>query len=135
MAEEHYAFTADYYTGIASIDKEHAKLFAIANEAYELLANQFMADKYDQIVAILEELRDYTKTHFAHEEAYMEGIGYSHRWSQKVQHMDFIKRLEETDFRTLDESQHQTLLDLLDFLANWLISHIQGMDRRIGGKV
>ena len=93
MAGEHYAFTKEYYTGIESIDKEHARLFEIANRAYELLTNQFMADKYDQIVAIMTELRDYTKTHFAHEEEYMMGKGYQHRWSQKVQHLNFIKKL------------------------------------------
>ena len=133
MAGEHYAFTKEYYTGIESIDKEHARLFEIAYRAYELLTNQFMADKYDQIVAIMTELRDYTKTHFAHEEEYMMGKGYQHRWSQKVQHLNFIKKLDEADFRQIDESQHQALLDVLDFLAKWLQGHIKGMDRRIGG--
>ena len=78
------------------------------------------------------ELRDYTKTHFAHEEEYMESQGYQYQWSQKVQHLNFIKKLDEADFREIDESQHDALLDVLDFLAGWLLHHIKGMDRRIG---
>ena len=56
-----YEFTKEYHTGIDFIDEEHAKLFEIANRAYDLLTNQCVTDKYDAIVAVLEELRDYTK--------------------------------------------------------------------------
>ena len=49
-----YEFTEEYYTGIKMIDEEHAKLFEIANRAYELLTNQFKLDKYDEIAAVLE---------------------------------------------------------------------------------
>ena len=127
-----YEFTDDYLTGIEQIDNEHRKLYAIANEAYELLKNQFMSDKYDYIKEILEELRAYTKTHFAHEEAYMESIQYKRIFSQKVQHAEFIKKLEDVDLEHIDENQQAALLDILDFLANWLILHIKGTDGLIG---
>ena len=123
----------EYEVGVVEIDEQHQKLIDIANRVYELMRNELALDKYDQIVAIMTELRDYTKTHFAHEEEYMMGKGYQHRWSQKVQHLNFIKKLDEADFRQIDESQHQALLDVLDFLAKWLQGHIKGMDRRIGG--
>ena len=86
-----YNFTSDYLTGIESVDAEHRKLFEIANRAYALLTDDFREDKYDQILAIMEELRDYTKTHFAHDEAYMESIQYKRRFSQKLQQR-FLKR-------------------------------------------
>ena len=69
-----YEFTEEYYTGIKMIDEEHAKLFEIANRAYELLTNKFKVDKYDEIADVLEELKDYTKYHFNHEEEYMTGM-------------------------------------------------------------
>ena len=135
MAGEHYAFTKEYYTGIESIDKEHARLFEIANRAYELLTNQFMADKYDQIVAIMTELRDYTKTHFAHEEEFMESIHYQHIWSERHQHMTFIKKLDEVDLEQVDHGQQEYITEVLDFLAKWLQGHIKGADKRIGEAV
>ena len=123
-----YEFTPEFYTGIEAIDKEHARLFEITNNAYDLLTNDFIPDKYDQISAILEELREYTKTHFAHEEAYMESISYQKIWSQKIQHAGFIKKLDSYDLKKIDDTQRDSLLEILDFLAKWLFGHIKGMD-------
>ena len=53
-----YEFTKDYLTGIDEIDAEHQKLFDLTNECYELVMESAAEDKYDQIVALLGELRD-----------------------------------------------------------------------------
>ena len=127
-----YEFTKDYHTGIDFIDEEHAKLFEIANRAYDLLTNQFVTDKYDAIVAVLEELKDYTKYHFNHEEEYMKSINYPKRFSQLHQHTQFINKLESYNLKEIDVNQQEGLLEILDFLARWLQSHIKGMDKKIG---
>lgn len=127
-----YEFTKDYHTGIDFIDEEHAKLFEIANRAYDLLTNQFVTDKYDAIVAVLEELRDYTKYHFNHEEEYMKSINYPKRFSQLHQHTQFINKLESYNLKEIDVNQQEGLLEILDFLTLWLQSHIKGMDKKIG---
>jgi len=126
-----YEMKPEYYTQIEFIDQEHARLFAIANEAYELLMNQFIPDKYDYILQVVEQLKDYTKYHFGHEEEYMNSIGYKRILSQKVAHNDFIEKLEELDIRSIDENQKDALLDLLDFLNTWLIEHIFKKDKLI----
>ena len=130
-----YEFTKDYHTGIDFIDEEHAKLFEIANRAYDLLTNQFVTDKYDAIVAVLEELRDYTKYHFNHEEEYMKSINYSKRFSQLHQHTQFINKLESYNLKEIDVNQQEGLLEILDFLALWLQGHIKCMDKKIGEAV
>lgn len=127
-----YEFTDDYLTGIELIDKEHEHLFEIANETYDLLKNEFVTDKYDRIVALLEELKDYTKTHFAHEEEYMKSINYQYIWSEIHQHRTFEKKLDDIDLKKLDDSQQEYILEILDFLTKWLSGHIKGADRRIG---
>ena len=71
-----YEMKKEYFTGIDFIDEEHAKLFSIANEVYELITSQFIPDKYDYILKVVHDLKDYTKYHFHHEEEYMESIGY-----------------------------------------------------------
>jgi len=75
----------DYLTGIDFVDKEHRKLFEIANDAYNALKDDYVADKFDQIVGIIQELKEYTGT----------------------------------------------LVELVDFLGNWLINHILVNDKRI----
>ena len=72
----------EYYIGIDMIDEEHKQLFKYADEAYELLHDEYTPDKYDRIDIILENLRDYTVKHFTDEEQYMESINirsYLHR--------------------------------------------------------
>lgn len=130
-----YEFTKDYHTGIDFIDEEHAKLFEIANRAYDLLTNQFVTDKYDAIVAVLEELKEYTKYHFNHEEEYMKSINYPKRFSQLHQHTQFINKLNSYNLKEIDVNQQEGILEILDFLAVWLQGHIKGMDKKIGEAV
>lgn len=126
----------EYYIGIDMIDQEHAQLFAYANEAYELLNDEFTPDKYDNIDAILEKLRDYTKKHFADEEAYMESIQYNKLFTQKVQHQEFVDKLDEFIDKHQDEEERQDdqIMEILNFLADWLVNHILYVDGQIPAK-
>ena len=67
----------EYYIGIKMIDEQHKQLFKYADEAYELLNDEFTPDKYDRVDILLEKLYDYTVKHLADEEAYMESIHYN----------------------------------------------------------
>ncbi len=122
----------EYLTGIKVIDDEHRELFRIAEEAYETLSNDFIADKFDNIFAILNRLREYTKKHFADEEAYMESIHYKRMFTQKLEHAAFIKKLDGLDLEHVDENQTETLVEVLEFLEDWLIHHILEKDKLIG---
>lgn len=127
-----YEMKEEYLTGIEMIDKQHRRLFEIAEETYQLVKNDLLHDKYDQIVGLLNELRDYTKEHFKAEEAYMQKIGYKRMFTQKIQHSEFIEKLDEIDLDELDENQESVIYDLLNFLADWLVHHILENDKLIG---
>lgn len=129
-----YEMKPEYLTNIPLIDEEHQQLFDYANQIYDLLHQEFIADKYDNIADILGKLRDYTKKHFADEEAYMESIQYKRLFSQKVQHNEFIQKLDEWDLESIDESENQdeTIQEMLNFLTDWLIHHILELDTQIG---
>ncbi len=126
-----YEMKPEYYTGIKFVDEEHGKLFEIANTAYELLMNEFIPDKYDYIMEVIKELKSYAKYHFDHEEAYMNSIKYKRFLSQKVSHDDFIEKINEYDDDIVDENQKESLLELLEFLTNWLVEHIYKQDKLI----
>jgi hemerythrin len=126
-----YEMKPEYYTGIEFIDEEHAKLFSIANTAYELLKNEFIQDKYDYIVQVIEELKAYTKYHFNHEEEYMISKRYRRLLSQKVAHDEFINKINSYSTENIDENQRKSLLGLLDLLNDWLVEHIFKADKLI----
>ena len=121
----------EYLTGIPQIDEEHTRLFELAEEAYQLMQDDFLHDKYDQLVSILDELKDYTKTHFTHEEEYMESIDYQAIFIQKAQHKAFIEKLESLNYEDMDENQEGTISDILSFLTDWLVNHIVKLDKLI----
>lgn len=124
----------EYFIGVELIDEEHKQLFAYANEAYALLQEEFTPDKYDNIADILRKLREYTKKHFADEEEYMESIGYKRLFTQKIQHQEFISRLDEMDMEHLGDmdNQDEQIRKMLSFLTDWLVNHILHVDGLIG---
>ena len=123
----------EYYIGIDMIDEEHKQIFKYADEAYELLHDEFTVDKYDKIDVILEELRDYAVKHFTDEEHYMESINYKKLFTQKVQHQQFINKLDEfMDQHNKDmDDQDEQIMGILEYLTEWLVNHILHVDGQI----
>lgn len=130
--EELCLFTEKYMTGIEEIDNEHRKLFDIIGEAFQLVENNNEYDIYDETMHILDELEDYTKTHFAHEEEYMKSVNYPDLRMQQRAHTVFLEKLEDKDLGENYENQREFLEEMLDFLYAWLGRHILQMDKKIG---
>lgn len=126
-----FAFTEKYFTGIPFVDEEHRKLFEIIEAANDVIHNDFLYDKYDQITNILEELLEYTKYHFTDEEIYMDSIGYEGLELQKKAHAMFIQKIEDVNLDDVDDNQDDYLMGILDFLLNWLANHILKLDMKI----
>lgn len=127
-----YEFKEEFKTGIDFIDEQHRVLFEIADKTYNLLKNDFTLDKYDKIVGLLGELRDYTAFHFRAEEEYMKSINYKRMFTQKVEHDAFIKRINDVDFSKIDENQDEYIVSILQLLNDWLTGHIFENDKLIG---
>ena len=135
VSSDPFAFTAKYHTGIKEIDEEHKRLFDIIRETNTLIHNDLLHDKYDEIIHLLDELREYTKIHFSDEEAYMKKIGFPELDAQIHAHTAFVDKLMNIDLDELDkidDHQQEYLLELIDFLAGWLVNHILKMDTKIG---
>lgn len=128
-----YEMKPEYYIGIDMIDEEHKQLFEYADEAYELLHDEFTPDKYDKIDVILEKLRNYTVKHFSDEEQYMESINYKKLFTQKIQHQEFIQKLDEFMEHHNDEAEDQDeqIMEILKYLTEWLVNHILYVDGQI----
>ena len=104
----------EYYIGIKMIDEQHKQLFKYADEAYELLNDEFTPDKYDRVDILLEKLYDYTVKHLADEEA-------------------FIEKLDEfmESHNKEEENQDEQIMKILTYLTEWLVNHILYVDGQI----
>ncbi len=128
-----YEMKPEYYTGIEMIDKEHARLFELVQQTSDLLNDEYLLDKANEIVGLVSELINYTRTHFSHEEEYMEKIGYAGIKDHIPQHRKFEDKLMEIDLEAIEndfEHQDETVEDLLGFLLNWLVDHILYVDMK-----
>lgn len=133
--EDPFAFTEKYHTGIDLIDTEHSCLFDIIRETNDLIFADLLHDKYDRIMELLSELRDYTEFHFHDEELLMERIKYPELDAQRRAHTAFVDRLVDIDLYGLDDidnDQQAYLLELISFLLGWLSNHILVSDKKIG---
>lgn len=124
----------DYLIGVEEIDNQHKKLFEIGEKAYDLLKNDMMIDKYDRIIEVLNELKEYAVFHFKSEEEYMLSINYKRFFSHKIEHDKFIKTVSDVDLNKVDEDQNAYLLSILEFVVNWTGEHILQNDKLIAGK-
>jgi len=121
----------DFKIGIDEIDEQHKQIFRIANEAYELLKDEFAIDKYDRIAELLEELKDYAKFHFSFEESYMQSKNYRGYFSHKLAHDSFVDKVNSYDLDEVDENQDQYILEILEFVVNWISQHSLVTDKKI----
>lgn len=133
-ASDPFAFTDKYLTGITFIDTEHAKLFELIRDVNDVIHNDTLHDKYDEIMRLLAGLRNYTEEHFHDEEEYMESIGYPGLDAQRRAHSAFVEKLvginlSELDF--IDDNQDAYLSELINYLLDWLSNHILKSDLQI----
>ncbi len=79
----------------------------------------------------LNELVDYTKYHFEREEKMMEEAGYPDLAAHKEIHQTMIAKVEEFQ-EEYQRTGHEALEGVATFLSEWLINHINGIDKKYG---
>ncbi|SDB94840.1 hemerythrin [Acinetobacter kookii] len=112
-----------YNIGIDVIDNQHRQILDYIN-ALEQVKNTGQRDK---IKEVLEDLIDYTQSHFSFEENLLEQVSYQYLPSHRGIHELFVKRLN--DYRLKFEKGEAIENDLYRLLSKWLINHIQHDDQ------
>ncbi len=118
----------EFSVNVKSLDEQHKKLLEIGASVYELALLDDGFDHYDEIVAILSELRDYTIYHFETEEKLLKENNCDQLESQQIEHMFFIKKLGKIEVKDFDSQQSEAKTEILSFIANWVSDHIYKSD-------
>ena len=87
----HLVWQDDLNTGIQVIDNQHKRIVEMIN----LLHDAQQGKEHAAIAEVIEELVDYTLSHFAFEETLMEDAGYQFSRAHKKIHELFIRRVSE----------------------------------------
>lgn len=120
-----------YNLNIEEIDKQHKKLMEIGKRAYEIAIIDDEYDRYDEIMTILDELLEYTKYHFEYEENMLKEYKYEHIHAQEEEHEYYIYKINQVSSREdIDDNQRKIILEIIDFLSQWISSHIMLEDRK-----
>jgi hemerythrin len=121
-----FTWSNSYSVGVQQFDTEHQQLFRIMSE----LCDGMKAGKgKDVLDGVLQQLIRYTEQHFSGEEAVMKSTGYKDLQAQVDQHSQFSAKVK--DFQTQYRAGAVALsVQLLDYLRDWLTSHIGGADKR-----
>ena len=114
-------------TGIKQIDKQHRQLLA-QFEALMVAIHENQAD--DRIPGLLAFLSDYAETHFSQEEHYMQASRYPGFVGHKAIHDSMRIRVAEMVDSYMQDPASMTE-EVLDFLTDWLVGHINEEDRRL----
>lgn len=123
-----FAWSDSFSVGIQEVDEQHKELVGLLNSLHVAIKEQHAAETTRQI---LDDLADYTRTHFAVEESLMRVSGYPAFAAHKQNHEDLIGQMVALQEK-LDSGQAKITFELLHFLKAWLTAHINEVDRRFG---
>ena len=122
-----FPWTPECSVHVDKMDSQHKRLIDLINRLHDAMrsgkANQVMGD-------ILTELVDYTKTHFAEEEALMRLHAYPGLDEQLRIHKHLIQQVE--DIKTRFANGAPLGPETMNFLKGWLLNHIMKVDKKYG---
>jgi hemerythrin len=109
-------------TGIEVIDNQHKRIVDYINHLEDTRINHSM----EEVGEVLDELVDYTLSHFTFEESLMEEAGYPFIKAHKRVHELFIRRV--SDYMQRFKMGDDITEELHNTLKAWLINHIRNDD-------
>ena len=115
----------EFAFGLDGIDGQHQWLFSATSALHDALSAATPDRK--RIGELVEGLVDSTMTHFVGEEELFQRYGYPQAEAHKAEHDRFTA--SAFDLLNRFEAGEELPLSAADFLKDWLIHHIQKVDR------
>lgn len=113
---------------VEKIDHQHKSLVNMVNVLHDSMRDG-AADSV--LFGIVEDMRVYTVEHFGTEEQYMAEYAFPDIEAHKVEHKDFVDKVSAVE-GDLKSGKLALSMDILNFLSNWLVTHIVDTDKKMG---
>lgn len=112
---------------IPQIDVQHKKLVDLTNEFTRVISDA--QDGWEQhVLNVLNEMLVYAQVHFSYEEKIMRKVNFEKFSEHKNKHDEFVAYCISS-LSTVDAIDFADATNLLNFLKNWLVTHIAVEDR------
>jgi len=124
-AKQAISWDPSYSVGVAAMDDDHKRLIYLFNELES--ASKYYTNKNFEEKA-LQEVVDYTKYHFDHEEKLMKDNNYPGVDEHIKQHIEMIIKVN----KIVEDYQNKpdyAINEAVEFLRCWLVNHIQKTDQ------
>ncbi len=108
------------------INEQHKKLFALLNQAHDVLAS---GKNVDALEPVLKGLEEYSRVHFTYEEKLMDKYKFPQIQAHRQQHQIFIRHIDNAR-RSVRMGEAAVKMELVRFLRDWLLDHILVEDRK-----
>lgn len=129
-------WSSEYETGVEDIDEQHQILVNTINEASQKLGEDASVESLETITR---DLLSYALYHFEEEEEMMQKYDYkayslNEYESHMKQHRDFSAKVVAIR-ESIKEGNPICKDELIEFLTNWLINHINKTDKKLGAYI
>ena len=113
-------------TQITSIDDQHQKLVDLFNNFYEKL---YKSGTRENLTNALHQMSDYIEYHFGTEEKLFKMHDHPETDKHIFQHNTFREKVESS-LKEYKKGDLQLSMELLNFLKDWIINHINDSDQK-----
>lgn len=113
---------------VEKIDTQHKELVSMVNDLFDAMtggANDSVATE------LVGRLKEYAIYHFDMEERLMEEYKYPDVQDHIPKHNDFRNKAAQIE-ADCNSGKFAISMDLLNFLSDWLVTHINGTDKQLG---
>jgi len=111
---------------VKEIDEQHKTFIGILNKIYDLVYQRI---DQAELKKILDELVAYAEKHFQTEEGYFDKFNYEHSEEHKKEHLKLKTQIGDF-YKKLEAGEVEISVELLDFLENWLVDHLDIQDKK-----
>lgn len=120
-------WTDDLSVHHRAMDEQHRRLFDLARALWQA-ADDPGADS----ARLIDDIVEYTHTHFASEEAMLSGIGYPQLKAHKTLHKSIFEAVDMIVNRLAGSDPKILGREVAEFVSEWLVRHIEKEDMQYG---
>ncbi len=114
-----------YSVSVKKFDDQHVMIIDLLNR---IIRNFDPKSPPEELGSLLDELANYAQIHFSSEEQLLEKHQFHGLETHIAEHRLYERKIAELQTR-LVSADDQVTTDLLEFLADWWMGHIQGCDK------